>query len=187
MKLIIAQGNPGKKYAKTRHNLGFSILDELAKNYKLKWQTNSRFHAEIAKGTFGNTEVILVKPTTFYNETGLSARAFIDFYKLDAKQDCLLIHDDLALPFGVIRVRQKGSDGGNNGVKSINSHIGNDYWRIRIGINNDLRERIDDADFVLSYFNQDEANKVIESITPNVIGLIDEFCINSLSANSNKL
>lgn len=184
MKLILAQGNPGQKYQKNRHNSGFMILDTLAKKHQLVWQENARFQAEIAKGKINDQDVILAKPTTFYNETGQSARAIIDYYKLQPSDNFLLIHDDLAIAFGSIRVRQKGSDGGNNGVKSINAHIGQNYWRIRIGIGNELNQRIDDADFVLSNFSKAEAEQLKTVIQPLAIELINDFINDAISTKS---
>jgi peptidyl-tRNA hydrolase, PTH1 family len=187
MKVIFAQGNPGQKYAKTRHNTGFMILDRLAANLDAKWSNNLKFRAQTATVDIDDEKVLLVKPVTFYNETGNSARAVIDFYKLNPINDLLVIHDDLALSFGVIRIREKGSGGGNNGVKSINSHIGENYWRIRIGVGNDLRNQMDDADFVLSKFSQDESEKFQTSVTTNVVELIDKFCKNELKPTSTNI
>lgn len=186
MKLILAQGNPGQKHQNNRHNSGFMVLDDFAKKHQFIWQENARFQAEIAKGKINGQNIILAKPTTFYNETGQSARAIVDFYKLQSSDNFLLIHDDLAISFGSIRVRQKGSDGGNNGVKSINAHIGQDYWRIRIGIGNELNQQIDDADFVLSNFSKAEAEQFKTVIQPLVIELVDDFVNETISTKSIK-
>src|SRR5438445_447838 len=138
MKLIFAQGNPGSQYATTRHNVGFLILDQLAAKAGKEFIKKPKFHADVAELTIAGEKVLLVKPTTFYNETGQSARSLVDFYKLDTMSDVLVVHDDLALPLGTIRTREKGSDAGNNGIKSLNAHLGHDYHRIRIGIYNEL-------------------------------------------------
>ena len=158
MKVIFAQGNPGSQYAHSRHNAGFIMINRLAKQWEVEFIKKSKLHADIAEKTIEGEKVLLVKPTTFYNETGQSARLLIDFYKLDPATDLLVIHDDLALPFGTIRTRSKGSDAGNNGIKSLNAHLGSDYARIRIGIYSELRDRINDADFVLAAFSIDEKN-----------------------------
>jgi len=163
MKIILAQGNPGKEYTHTRHNVGFLALDRFASEHHADFTKKPKFHAEIAEITVGDEKVLLVKPTTFYNETGQSARLLIDFYKLDAKKDLLVLHDDLALPFGTIRTRLKGSDAGNNGVKSLNAHLGQQYARVRIGIYTEHRDRINDVDFVLGTFTAKE-----KSDLPNV-------------------
>ncbi len=179
MKLILAQGNPGTSYDRTRHNVGFLVLDKFAEQHGLVWAEKSKFNALVTEVTLQGEKVILVKPTTFYNETGNSARKLIDFYNLDPANDLLVIHDDLALPFGTTRTRRQGSDGGNNGIKSLNSHLGPDYHRIRIGIWNELRDRMDDADFVLSRFSADES-KALDDIIKKATDIIDSFIAGSI-------
>ncbi len=140
----------------TRHNVGFALIDAFAKAMGAEWSNKSKFHAHIAEITVDGETIILAKPTTYYNETGSAARALKDFYKTN---DILVIHDDLALPFGTIRVRSKGSDAGNNGIKSLNTHLGEDYRRIRIGMWNEQRHQIDDMNFVMSKLTHDEQHQ----------------------------
>jgi len=187
MKLIFAQGNPGDQYAATRHNVGFQVLDDFASKQQASFGPKPKFFADVAEYTNGDEKVLLVKPTTFYNETGRSARALVDFYKLDPATDILVIHDDLALPFGTLRTREKGSDAGNNGIKSLNAHIDHNYARLRIGIYNDLRERMDDADFVLSRFSKEEQETLSSSILPKTSELIVNFLSNSHQNTSHTL
>jgi PTH1 family peptidyl-tRNA hydrolase len=187
MKIIFAQGNPGAQYATTRHNVGFLILDELARRQHTEFIKKPKFHATIAEVTIAGEKVLLVKPATFYNETGQAARMLVDFYKLHSATDFLVIHDDLALPLGTIRIREKGRDAGNNGIKSLNAHLGSTYARVRIGIYNELRDRIHDADFVLSNFTKAEADVLHESITPKVIELITSFCAGTIETTSHTL
>lgn len=184
MKLILAQGNPESKYDNTRHNVGFAVIDAFAESLQLRWTDKSKFNAMIAETTIDDEKIILAKPTTYYNETGQSARKIIDFYSILPEHDVLVVHDDLALPFGTLRTRTQGSDAGNNGIKSLNSHIGLDYHRIRIGIANDLREKITDADFVLSRFTKDESDTFRASIIPKAIECIDAFVAHSLDSTS---
>jgi PTH1 family peptidyl-tRNA hydrolase len=175
MKIIFAQGNPGKEYTNTRHNVGFLFIDALAASHRIEFVKKSKFHADIAESTIHGEKVLFVKPTTFYNETGQSARLLIDFYKCDPVHDFLVIHDDLALPLGTVRTRRSGSDAGNNGIKSLNAHLGPQYTRIRVGIYSDLRDRIPDADFVLGRFNvneKDELRAVLELVERFVDGFI---------------
>ena len=187
MKLILAQGNPGPEYALSRHNIGFMALDYLREKQKLvDFQPKSKFQALISELSVGNNKIILAKPTTFYNETGRSARAIADFYQI-ATNDILLIHDELALDFGTIRVRGSGSDAGNKGVRSLISHIGPDFWRIRIGIKNDLTERIQSAGFVLAPFAQAEVAALNASVLPSVQSMIDQFLEGSLAVTSEKI
>ena len=187
MKVIFAQGNPGAQYKTTRHNVGFLVIDALAEQHRAEFIKKPKFHAEIAEVTIAGEKTLLVKPSTFYNETGQAARLITDFYKLSAKNDFLVIHDDLALPLGTIRVREKGSDAGNNGVKSLNAHLGANYGRIRVGIYNDLRDRIHDADFVLSNFTKAEASVLDSTIIPKLTELIEAFCAGNLATTSHKL
>ena len=187
MKIVFAQGNPGVQYANTRHNVGFLVIDSLAKQHAADFIKKPKFHADIAEVSIAGEKVLLVKPATFYNETGQAARTLVDFYKLDASVDLIAIHDDLALPLGTIRIREKGRDAGNNGIKSLNTHLGSSYARVRIGIYNELRDRIHDADFVLSNFTKDEATLLNESIAPKVIDLIAAFCAGTLEKTSHQL
>ena len=174
MKLILAQGNPGEKYTTTRHNIGFVVLDSFAKQRDLRFQSKPKFMADIAEYTYSNEKVLLIKPTTFYNETGQCARALIDFYKLSPADSVLVIHDDLALPFGTLRTREKGSDAGNNGIKSLNAHIGPEYSRLRIGIYTDLRDRMNDVDFVLGHFSKKES-ETLETLFVKTNDIITTF------------
>lgn len=160
------------------------VLDTLAEQEGATWKTESKFNAVIATLSVGGEKVILAKPLTYYNETGRSARALVDFYKLDPATDVLVIHDELALPFGTIRIREKGSDAGNNGIKSLNAHLGPLYWRLRVGVWNELRDRIDDADFVLSSFTKAETEQLQALIPVTVLPLIARFTQGTLESSS---
>lgn len=187
MKLIFAQGNPGTQYQATRHNVGFLVLEQLAAQTGKEFTKKPKFHADIAELTIAGEKILLVKPTTFYNETGQSARSLVDFYKLDTANDVLVIHDDLALPLGTIRIREKGSDAGNNGIKSLNTHLGPNYNRVRIGIKNELHSRISDVDFVLGHFSKDETETLMSTLIPKTIELIEHFCAGNLETTSHKI
>lgn len=181
MKLIFAQGNPSSDYAKTRHNIGWRVLDAYANRQRVTFSIKSKFSAEIAEYTAGDTKALLVKPTTFYNETGSSARALIDFYKLDPTRDILVLHDELTLPFGKLRIRHSGSDAGNNGIKSLTTHLGSDYARLRIGIWSPQRNRVDDTSFVLGAFSPAENIIIEEAIAPESLNVIDRFIDDTLA------
>lgn len=174
MKLIFAQGNPGDRYVTTRHNIGWRVIDEYAKKQGSSFTDKSKFSALVTECSVNGEKVLLVKPTTYYNETGRSARALIDFYKLDSTTDILAVHDELALPFGVLRTRPSGSPAGNNGIKSLNAHLGPEYWRLRIGIANDLLPRIDAHDFVLGGFAKAEAEQ-LSNVIEKACNIIDTF------------
>ena len=185
MKLIFAQGNPGAEYRETRHNVGFRILDTYAHDNELDWTEKSKFQAYIAELPHAGEKVLLVKPTTYYNDTGISARALVDFYKIDT-EDVLILHDDLMLPLGTIRTREKGSDAGNNGIKSLNSHLGQHYKRARIGIWTELADRMDATAFVLGKFTQEE-QKTLTELQPITARIIEEFITEKFVSTSHKI
>ena len=186
MKIILAQGNPGSEYARTRHNVGWQCLDALAHAHGAQFATKSRFDAELAELSHGGEKIILAKPTTFYNDTGRAARAIMDFYKLSLS-DVLVIHDELALEFGIIRVRHSGSDAGNNGFKSLNAHLGQGYARLRIGIHSPLRRRMGDAAFVLKPFSQAEQEALGTAIIPATTALVEQFVAGTLADTSQRV
>lgn len=186
MKVILALGNPGEKYAYTRHNAGFLIIDQLAAGQSAQFSNKPKFFADIAELNMSGEKILLVKPTTYYNEVGISARAILDFYKLTL-DDLLIIHDDTALDFGKIRVRKGGRDAGSNGLKSLHAHIGSDFWHIRIGTDNLLRRQIGDVDFVLSKFNADERKILRDWTIPEAIKLISTFLDDTIEPLSVKL
>ena len=161
MKIIFAQGNPGKQYEHTRHNVGFYLIDTLASSLGVSFTEKPKFHALVAEAVLEGEKILLVKPTTYYNETGQSARSIVDFYKLNPPTDFLVIHDELALPFGTIRTRLSGRDAGNNGIKSLNAHLGTEHARIRVGVYNDMRDVMHDADFVLGHFTAEETKELL--------------------------
>ena len=134
MKLITALGNPGEKYAKTRHNMGFMVADKLAEKYNFSFKLESKFNAEIAKTNIVGESVIVCKPQTYMNLSGQSVRPLLDYYKLST-DDLFLIYDDINLELGKVRFRAKGSDGGHNGVKSVIFETKSDKFdRLKVGI-----------------------------------------------------
>ncbi len=161
MKLIVGLGNPGKEYAKTRHNIGFVIVDEIAKKLGvLSYQ--DKFQGLIAKTTYKGESVILLKPQTYMNLSGDSVRKVAEFYKLDI-EDILIIFDDLDLPVAKLRLREKGSSGGHNGLKSIASNLKtNDYKRIKFGIDKD--PVIPTKDYVLGKFKKDNLELISNQV-----------------------
>lgn len=184
MKLIFAQGNIGERYANTRHNIGWMILDSVAEHLSAEFVAKDKFQALVAEATVDGQKVLLAKPTTYYNLTGQSAHQLAAFYKL-APRDILVIHDDLALPIGTLRLRHSGSDAGNNGVKSLNAHLGTDYSRLRVGIANQYQDRQDSASFVLSPLSKLEQT-VLQEMTPNILNTVDDFIAGSHSPTTYK-
>ena len=183
MKLVFGLGNPGKQYIGTRHNIGFETLDSFAIKQVAGFVLKEKFKAEIAELNLNGEKVLLARPQTFYNEVGQSYRAICDFYKIES-QDTLVIHDELALPFGMVRVREGGSDAGNNGIKSINQHGGENSYRLRVGIANQDRQLFGDVDFVLGKLSLDEVNRMQKDIMPTLHSLLERFVVSGLDNTS---
>lgn len=180
MKCIIGLGNPGKTYEKTRHNIGFRVLDALAK--ELNTEFKKKFKAEIAQVNYKGENLLLVKPQTFMNLSGESIRLIIDFYKL-SDEDLLVVYDDLDLPVGKLRLREKGSSGGHNGIKSIHQHLGHtEFKRLRIGIDNN--KLIPTADYVLGKFNKEESEVLEKSIELSLKVCLDFSSMNFIDLMS---
>lgn len=186
MKLIFGLGNPGPDYAGTRHNIGFLTLEALADECGVTFNEKGKFKAFVAECQLDDEKVLLVKPTTFYNLAGESYRAICDFYKL-TPEATLIVHDELALPFGTVRARQGGTDAGNNGIKSVNQHGGEASKRLRVGIANDKRQLIGDTDFVLGRFTGEEAAALKDTILPKLVHMSREFATGNHPHTSHKL
>jgi PTH1 family peptidyl-tRNA hydrolase len=158
--LIVGLGNPGKKYESTRHNLGFMVADKLAdQNQSPTFNLNKDFKSEISEAMLGSNKVIIAKPQTFMNESGQAVKAITSFYKIPSK-NIVVVYDELSIPYGQIRMRVGGQAAGHNGIKSIISHIGPDFGRVRIGIKNSLLDSLDASDFVLKPFTKDEKSQL---------------------------
>jgi len=185
MKLIFGLGNPGKQYVGTRHNIGYETLDSIGIKYVVGFVKKDRFKAEIAELNLQGQKIILARPLTFYNHVGESYRALCDFYNL-AVEDTLIIHDELSLPFGTVRVREGGSDAGNNGIKSINQHGGQGSMRLRVGIANEDRQMIGDIDFVLAKLKSNEASRFQSDILPTLHALMEDFAADTLTITSHR-
>lgn len=185
MKVVIGLGNPGKKYEKTRHNIGFMVIDSLRKNYNIN-DEREKFQALVSEKNIDGEKVIFLKPQTFMNLSGNSVIEIINFYKLNPKRDIIVIYDDMDLPFGNIRIREKGSAGGHNGVKSIISHIGEEFIRIKCGIGAKEKDAIE---YVLGEFNQSEQkelNEILENINNCVVEILRVQKIDIIMQKYNK-
>lgn len=130
---IVGLGNPGAEYDRTRHNAGFWFVDALAAAYRGSFRTEAKFFAEVARVRIGSSDVLLVKPSTFMNRSGQAIQALAAFYKLDPA-DILVVHDEMDLPVGAMRLKLAGGHGGHNGLRSVHQHIGEGYRRLRVGI-----------------------------------------------------
>jgi PTH1 family peptidyl-tRNA hydrolase len=161
MKLVVGLGNPGTKYAGTRHNIGFDLVDQLSKGGTQTGFTR-KFDGQLAEIEIDYRRVLLLKPETFMNLSGRSVGQVVRFYKLEP-QDILAVCDDLSLPLGKIRLKPGGSDGGQKGLRDINAHLGTDqYPRLRIGIGE--QGELDATDFVLSRFRSPERALIDDSL-----------------------
>lgn len=161
-KVVVGLGNPGPRYAGTRHNVGFAVIDGLAASPSAS-RFQSRFQAQVGEVFEGEQKVLLVKPETFMNLSGRSVRQVMDFYQV-AIEDLLVVCDDINLPLGKLRARARGTHGGHNGLRDIQSHLGTtEYARLRIGV--DAPGQADTADFVLARFRPAERPVIEEAIS----------------------
>ena len=154
MLLFVGLGNPGAKYARNRHNIGFAVVDEIARRHGFApWRR--RFQGETSEGTLDGARLILLKPTTYMNESGRSVQEAANFFKLTA-DDITVFQDELELPPAKVRVKVGGGVAGHNGLRSISSHIGNEYRRVRLGIGHPGVKELVHA-YVLADFAKDDA------------------------------
>ncbi len=159
MKLIVGLGNPGSRYERTRHNAGFMVIDKLASELGIALR-EGKGEFSIGDGSLDGERVWLLKPTAYMNNSGIAVREVVQFHKI-ALSDMLVVCDDAALPVGTIRMRKSGSDGGQNGLKSVIFHMNSDQFpRLRIGIANAMMAKMDLAVFVLSKFDKEELETV---------------------------
>lgn len=173
--LLVGLGNPGKEYDGTRHNIGFACLDAFVAAHSefSPWVSKKDLKCALTSATLGATRVLAIKPTTFMNLSGEAVQATLGFYKLDIA-NVVVIHDELDIDFGQIRTRIGGGTAGHNGLKSIVQHCGEDFGRIRIGVNSPLRIKNDEKDFVLKPFAKNEQQQ-ISNLNREVTALITEF------------
>lgn len=209
MKIIVGLGNPGEKYERTRHNLGFSVVDKFLKDFGGSvWEDSKKFKGEIAhiewqkqsrkkvleKSTERLEKVILLKPKTYMNNSGLSVRIVSDFYKIKP-ENIWILHDDLDLPFGSLKIRLGGASAGHRGIESIINDLGTDkFWRFRLGIGHPAQKlKIKNqksnlrnvADYVLGGFGHGEMGKARE-LVKRVVNAIEIGLENGLEATMNR-
>ncbi|GKT03105.1 aminoacyl-tRNA hydrolase [Furfurilactobacillus sp. WILCCON 0119] len=149
MKMIVGLGNIGPEYDRTRHNVGFMVVDQIAEEYGVRFK-RAKQEALVGSALINGEKVLLVKPTTYMNDSGRAVRPLMDYYNV-ALEDVVIIHDDMDLPVGKIRLRQKGSAGGHNGIKSIIAYVGTPaFKRVRVGIDHPSKMSV--VDYVLGHF-----------------------------------
>ncbi|ACL70866.1 aminoacyl-tRNA hydrolase [Halothermothrix orenii] len=167
MYLVVGLGNPGDKYAETRHNIGFQVIERLARKHKIKAKNYPKFEALCGRGMIRGQKVMLAQPLTYMNNSGRAVRKIIDYYDFSL-DNIIIIYDDLDLPPGKIRIRKKGSSGGHNGVKSIiNCLDTREFPRIRIGIGRPPAG-VNVVDYVLGYFSSEDSEVMSDVLDTTV-------------------
>jgi PTH1 family peptidyl-tRNA hydrolase len=181
--LIVGLGNPGPRFAGTRHNAGFMAVDELARRHGVRF-SGKQANAEIARGTIKGVPVILAKPRTYMNLSGHATGALARYYKVPPER-LLVVYDDIALPLGTIRIRAKGSAGGHNGVTNIIQQAGTqNFPRLRIGVDRPVQVQASQVDWVLSRFNKDE-QKVIDETLAQAAEAIESVLVDGIERAMN--
>ncbi len=171
MKLVVGLGNIGPRYARTRHNIGFMVVDRLATDNAASWQTEDKFMAATASFTLGDERIILAQPHTMMNLSGEAVRRLAHFYKLEPA-DVWVVFDDVDVPFGRLRLRPSGSSG-QQGVRSIMQHLGPDFVRARMGISLNDRTQESSEEYVLKPFNAAE-RKHLPTVLTHAAAIVTE-------------
>ena len=171
MKLIVGLGNPGKEYENTRHNIGFSLLDVIAKEKGFTFD-NEKFNASYAQINVNGEKVLLIKPLSYMNLSGIVVRKYMDYFKID-KNDLLVIQDDLDMVLGKVKFVYNSSSGGHNGIKNIEEHISTkEYVRLKIGISKN--KDVDTRDYVLGKFSKED-KEILDNTYNKLINLVEDF------------
>ncbi len=184
MKLLVGLGNPGRQYAFTRHNIGFMAIDQVAKPQNITFK--GKFQSELGETILAGTKTILLKPQTFMNLSGRAVKQAMDWYKLTA-EDIVVIYDDMDIPFGKIKLREQGSPGGHNGIKSLSAELGTQAFpRIRVGIGRPPLAW-DPVDYVLGVFSSPQAEElphVLQKIEQAVMDIIGQGFVKAMNIHN---
>ena len=185
MILIAGLGNPGLKYKNTRHNLGFMVIDELARDYDIKLVTDKKNGVFVGDDLISGKKVVLAKPQLFMNNSGIPIKLLVNYFKISLGDSLIVIHDDMDLLFGSIRIRKDGASAGHNGLESIIKEVGSkDFVRVRLGIGRPLLKN-KAADYVLSVFSKDETTILGSFVTKAkeaVVSILKEGVENSMNS-----
>ncbi|MBM5782619.1 MAG: aminoacyl-tRNA hydrolase [Pelagibacterales bacterium] len=173
MYLLVGLGNIGKEYEITRHNFGFLLIDQIIADYGFSLLSAKKFNSEVFSGEILGKKVIALKPKTFMNRSGIAVFEAANFYKIDVR-NILVLHDEVDLELGKVKVKIGGGSAGHNGLKSIDSAIGKDYMRLRLGVGRPANKEYSTADYVLGKFSSDELAK-IDKINEKISDLIEEL------------
>jgi len=174
LRLVVGLGNPGPRYAATRHNIGFRVLDRLASEFAIA-VSREKFTVVFGRGRIEDIDVVLAKPLAFMNRSGPPVRNLAEFFRI-SNRDLLVIHDDIDLDYGRLKIKEKGGHGGHNGVRSlIDAFGGGDFTRLRLGIGRSETGEQPVADYVLDHFTRDEAAelpRIIEQARDAVVTIL---------------
>lgn len=182
MKLIVGLGNPGNEYKNTRHNVGFNLIDYICKQRNLNID-KEQFNAKYAVTRVDGERVLMIKPLSYMNLSGVVVKKYVDYFKLN-NEDVLVIQDDIDMPLGRVKIITNSSSGGHNGIKDIERNLkGKNYVRLKIGIGKD--SNIDSKDYVLSKFSDEELEK-LNVIYSKLESIVDDFCLISYDRMMNK-
>jgi peptidyl-tRNA hydrolase, PTH1 family len=162
LRIIVGLGNPGPEHQVTRHNVGFWFVDLLARRHGGEFRDYRKYSGETARVAIDGQELILLKPTTYMNRSGLSVRQISDFYKI-TPDDILVAHDELDLPVGSVRLKKGGGHGGHNGLRDTIAHIGESFWRLRLGIGHP-GNKAEVIDYVLTRAPRVEEDLILEAV-----------------------
>jgi PTH1 family peptidyl-tRNA hydrolase len=185
IKLIVGLGNPGRQYEKTRHNAGFFFLDELAKERSLEWLKKNEFQAHVAEMRVASDKVLMMKPQTYMNRSGVSVGLAARYFKLNP-DEILVVHDELDFDAGKLRVKKDGGHAGHNGLKDIINHLGSrSFYRIRLGVGRPVNES-PVADYVLSEPSKQERQLLLAAINRGLC-LIDRIIVGDMDLVMNEL
>ena len=169
IRLIAGLGNPGPKYDRTRHNAGFWFVDELAERHQGRFGHETKFSGDVAKVMIAGDPVWLLKPTTFMNRSGIALRQLMNFYKIGI-DELLVAHDELDLDPGICKLKKGGGHGGHNGLRDIFSHVGKEFWRLRIGIGHPgHRDQV--IDYVLDRPGKEDERRILDAIDDATRGI----------------
>ncbi|MDQ7250114.1 aminoacyl-tRNA hydrolase [Dongia sedimenti] len=155
MRLLVGLGNPGPRYAGNRHNIGFMAVDAIVRRHSFS-TIRERFHALTAEGTIDGEKVLALAPQTFMNDSGRAVQAAVQFFKLQPS-DVIVLYDEIDLPLGKVRAKRGGGAGGHNGIRSIDSHIGTDYWRVRLGVDHPGQKELVKSYVLMDFFKEEHA------------------------------
>jgi PTH1 family peptidyl-tRNA hydrolase len=169
IKLIVGLGNPGREYENTRHNAGFWFVDALARAQGADFRPHARYQGDVCRVEVAGREITLLKPQTYMNRSGLAIRALLDYQKVPAGE-MLVVHDELDLPPGVARIKLGGGHGGHNGLRDTITHVGPEFWRLRLGIGHP-GDRSQVIDYVLHRPTSDEEQRVLDALAASLQAL----------------